>query len=44
MIREQAVIKLPGDSEVPVIALDEPLVWIVVLLGFFLAFLWIRTR
>ena len=40
MNQEQAVIKT-GTTEIPVVALDEPLLWCVALGGFLLGLVWI---
>ncbi len=43
MIPEQATIKLEG-SEIPLLALREPLVWIMVAMVFLIAVIWVRRR
>jgi cobalamin biosynthesis protein CbiG len=43
MFLEQAVIKTAG-TEIPVLALDHPLIYIIVLLGFALAFWYVLCR
>lgn len=43
MTLEQAVIK-SGDTEIPVLAMDKPLTWVIVFMVFFCILIWLRKR